>query len=132
VKTLSIRTHQPQEFVDVTAQVAKLVLDSGVAEGVCVVFCPHTTAGVTVNENDDTAVREDILFHLNKAVPQVDKYKHAEGNSAAHIKATLAGASAAVPFSGGKLVLGTWQGVFLCEFDGPRTRELKVSILAGV
>jgi len=131
MKTFQIRTHNPQEFLDVTAQVAKAVEESKVAEGICVVFVPHTTAGVTVNENADPDVRADMLMELGKVIPAVDNYRHSEGNSAAHIRASLVGSSATVPVSGGKLALGTWQGIFLCEFDGPRPRSVNVQVVAA-
>jgi secondary thiamine-phosphate synthase enzyme len=128
MKTLLIRTHLPQEFLDVTSQIQQAVDESGIREGLCVVYSPHTTAGVSVNENADPHVREDMMMELSKVIPQVDKYKHAEGNSAAHIKASLVGSSATVPVSGGRLALGRWQGIFFCEFDGPRQREVRVVV----
>lgn len=131
MKTLHVRTHMPQEFIDITELVGKAVTEEGVREGLCVVFVPHTTAAVTVQEHADPAVREDILMELGKFVPQVDKYKHAEGNSAAHIKAALMGASVSIPVSAGRLALGQWQGVFLCEFDGPRQRDVNVQVIAA-
>ena len=130
MKTLHVRTHMPQEFIDITPLVAQAIAEEGVREGLCVVFIPHTTAGVTVQEHADPAVREDILMELGKVIPQVDKYKHAEGNSPAHIKAALMGASVSIPVSAGRLTLGQWQGVFLCEFDGPRQRDAQVQVMA--
>lgn len=131
MKTLQVRTHMPQEFIDITELVGKVVTEEGVREGLCVVFVPHTSAGVTVQEHEDPAVREDILMELGKFVPQVDKYKHVEGNSAAHIKSALMGASVSIPVSAGRLALGQWQGVFLCEFDGPRQRTVQVQVMAA-
>ncbi len=98
------------------------------AEGICTVYIPHTTCGVTINENADPSVRQDIIMELNKVIPFDDGYRHLEGNSAAHIKASLMGASVCIPVSGGQMLLGTWQGIYLCEFDGPRTRSVIVSV----
>lgn len=117
----------PKEgFVDITAQVAAVVGSGGMAEGLCHVFVPHTTAGVTINENADPDVIADMLAGLNALVPRLS-YRHAEGNSPAHIKATLTGTSVTVPVTGGKLYLGTWQGIYLAEFDGPRRRTVCVT-----
>ncbi len=126
--TFSIRTKSRCEFVDITAAVAAAVRESSVADGLCVVFVPHTTAGVTINENADPDVRADILDHLARAVPDSARYAHAEGNSPAHVKASMMGSSATIIVSSGHLVLGTWQGVYLCEFDGPRTRNVHVEV----
>jgi secondary thiamine-phosphate synthase enzyme len=114
----------------VTTQVDRFVQKSGVVEGVCYIFIPHTTAGVTINENADPTVKSDILKELDKIVPWRDNYNHDEGNSAAHIKASLMGASRIVPVSHGRLELGTWQGIFLAEFDGPRTRQVWIKVIA--
>jgi len=115
-------------LVDITSQVQGVVAESGVRDGVCHVYVPHTTAGVTINENADPSVREDILMELNKTIPLQDNYKHLEGNAAAHIKATIVGSSETVLVEGGRLVLGTWQGLFFCEFDGPRSRRVLIKI----
>jgi secondary thiamine-phosphate synthase enzyme len=128
---LEIRTPRHACMVDVTSQVERLVAQAGVREGVCYVFVPHTTAGVTINENADPTVRSDILGELEKVVPWSDNYEHSEGNAAAHIKSSLVGASQVVFISQGKLQLGTWQGIFLAEFDGPRTRHVWLKIVAG-
>ncbi|MHB1846733.1 MAG: secondary thiamine-phosphate synthase enzyme YjbQ [Deltaproteobacteria bacterium] len=125
-----ISTEQPMELVDVTQRLKGLVRQSGVTEGSCLVFVPHTTAGLTINENTDPHVRDDILAALERAVPAGGPYTHAEGNAHAHVKASLVGHSVALIVSGGRLALGTWQAVFLCEFDGPRRRELVVKIQA--
>lgn len=127
--TLEIRTRTKEEFVDVTAEVCRVVAASGVASGVCVVAVPHTTAGVTVNENADPDVRADLLMTLRRIVPDSLPYEHAEGNSPAHVKAALVGSSVNLIVEGGKLRLGTWQGVFFCEFDGPRTRKVWVQVV---
>ncbi len=126
--TFSVRTGSRTEFVDVTRQVASAVRDSAVADGLCCVFVPHTTAGVTINENADPSVRSDVLMELNKVVPFEDGYAHAEGNSAAHVKSSLMGQSVTIPVSAGRLALGTWQGIYFCEFDGPRSRRVHVSV----
>ena len=128
---LTIHTPEHACMVDITAQVQQLVVRSGVPEGVCMVFVPHTTAGLTINENADPTVMADLLIQLDKVIPWRDGYGHTEGNSAAHIKASLIGASQLVPVLGGRLRLGTWQGIFLAEFDGPRTRSVWVKVLAG-
>ncbi|MFP4619583.1 MAG: secondary thiamine-phosphate synthase enzyme YjbQ, partial [Spirochaetaceae bacterium] len=101
---------------------------SGIGDGMCTVFIPHTTCGVTLNENADPSVRSDIRMELDKIVPLQDGYAHMEGNSAAHIKASLMGSSVSIPLQNGDLMLGTWQGIYLCEFDGPRTRSVVVTL----
>ena len=126
LKEFSIRTNQQVEFVKLTGQVQKLLDESSAQEGICHVFVPHTTAGITINEGADPDVVRDMTMELNKIVPFEDGYHHAEGNSAAHIKASMMGSSAAVIVKNGKLVLGTWQAIFFCEFDGPRTRRVLV------
>ena len=126
LKEFSVRTNQQVEFVKLTGQVQKLLDESGVQEGVCHVYVPHTTAGITINEGADPDVIRDMTMELNKIVPLEDGYRHAEGNSAAHIKASMMGSSVAVIIENGKLVLGTWQAIFFCEFDGPRTRRVLV------
>ena len=126
---IEIRTRARQEFVDLTADVERIVAASGVASGVCVVTVPHTTAGVTVNENADPDVRADLAMTLRRIVPDALPYAHGEGNSPAHVKAALVGSSATLIVEGGRLRLGTWQGIFFCEFDGPRTRQAWVQVL---
>lgn len=129
VQELSIRTGTRTELVDITAQVLELVQRGDIMSGVCHVFVPHTTAGLTLNENWDPAVRDDIIGALERLVPRVGPYTHAEGNSPAHIKATITGCSAMVPIDNGELLLGRWQGIYLAEFDGPHLRRVLVSIL---
>jgi len=129
--TLEVRTGARTEFVDLTARLQKVVADSGIAEGLCHVFVPHTTAAVTINENADPSVKADILMVLNKIISDREPYRHAEGNSPAHIKASLVGPQLTVLVSQGRLLLGTWQGIFFCEFDGPRTRRVHVKVTAG-
>jgi secondary thiamine-phosphate synthase enzyme len=128
VKQISVSTRSHTEFVDITGQVQRVVADSGVQDGVCQVYVPHTTAGVTINENADPSVREDILMELNKVIPLEDNYRHREGNAAAHIKASIVGSSETLLVERGRLALGTWQGIFFCEFDGPRTRRVLVNV----
>ncbi len=125
---LNIETNAQDQFVDITAQLQQAIDKAGVTSGVCTVFCPHTTAGLTVNEHADPAVARDIITLMKKAVPDSLPWTHAEGNSPAHIKASLVGSSVSVIVEQGKLCLGTWQGVFLCEFDGPRSRKVWVSL----
>lgn len=131
VYQFSLRTNARCEFVNIDAQVEKVLATSGVSDGVCVVFVPHTTAAVTINENADPDVRRDIIAELEKVVPFVDNYQHMEGNAAAHIKASLLGSSATVVVQDGRLKLGTWQSLFFCEFDGPRTRQVWVKVMPG-
>jgi secondary thiamine-phosphate synthase enzyme len=129
MKTLEIRTRAGEEIVDLTSEVQGVVASSGAKDGLCVVFVPHTTAGVTINENADPDVRADILTALRRAVPDNIPFAHSEGNSPAHIKASLIGSSVTVIVEDGKLLLGTWQGIQFCEFDGPRSRKLYVQVL---
>lgn len=126
---LAVRTGRRTQLLDVTAGVAKMVQDSGVQSGVCYLYVPHTTAGIIINENDDPDVAADIESALARLVPKDAGYRHAEGNADAHIKSALVGTSATIFISNGQLELGRWQGIFFCEFDGPRTRRLRVKIL---
>ncbi|HEY3488499.1 MAG TPA: secondary thiamine-phosphate synthase enzyme YjbQ [Candidatus Deferrimicrobiaceae bacterium] len=127
-QTLSFTTDHPQQMVDITGEIRKVLKDSGVTTGAASIFVPHTTAGVTLNENADPNVRTDLLAALDALAPVQANYLHAEGNSHAHIKATLVGSSVHIFVETGQLMLGTWQGVFLCEFDGPRTRNVLVRV----
>ena len=129
MEKLDIKTHSRVEFQDITSRVNDAVKNSGVDSGICYVFIPHTTAGVMVNEHADPGVVEDIAMQLDKMVPEHGNYRHMEGNSPAHIKATLVGDSETLFVENGKLVLGTWQGVFFCEFDGPRSRHILVKVI---
>jgi secondary thiamine-phosphate synthase enzyme len=129
MKKFDVQTGSKEVFVDITRQVEEEVRKSDIKSGICVVYVPHTTAAVTINENADPTVRQDILMTLRKAVPDSLPYAHAEGNSPAHVKSSLVGASITIPIEDGKLVLGTWQGVFFCEFDGPRRRQVYVKLL---
>ena len=126
---LDVKTGNRTEMTDITARVQQAVTGSGVADGVCMVFVPHTTAAVTINENADPDVERDMIAELGKIVPWEDGYRHYEGNSAAHIKATVTGASVQVIIEDGRLQLGTWQGIFFCEYDGPRNRKVWIKIL---
>lgn len=129
-QTLTVRTNDRTEFLDLTRQIQAAVQESGVREGLCHLFVPHTTAAVTINENADPSVKTDILLVLNKIISDHEPYRHLEGNSPAHIKASLFGPQLTLMVSGGRLVLGTWQGIYFCEFDGPRTRRLHLKIVA--
>jgi len=127
-KTIPISTRSRTEFIDVTGKVRQVVKESGVKDGTCTVYVPHTTAAVTINENADPSVRRDVLASLNKLIPVDADYSHSEGNSAAHIKASIIGSSETIIVVDGRLALGTWQGIYYCEFDGPRRRTLLVQV----
>ena len=124
MRTIEVKTQAREELVDITARVGEELLASGVKDGICYVFVPHTTAAVTINESADPSVKEDILMTLRKIVPDSLPYRHSEGNSPAHVKASLIGSSIKVIIEEGQLSLGTWQGIFFCEFDGPRSRRV--------
>jgi secondary thiamine-phosphate synthase enzyme len=128
----NLKTTARNQFVEITDQVRDAVTASGVKSGLCVVYCPHTTAAITVNENADPDVVHDMLLYLNKTVPKDQPaFRHGEGNSDSHIKASLVGPSVTLLVDGGDIVVGRWQGVYFCEFDGPRTREAMVKVLGG-
>lgn len=129
MEEITVKSHKQTEMIDITSPIHAAVRKAGIQSGVCTVFIPHTTAGVTINENTDPAVIHDILMELNKVIPLRDKYSHMEGNSAAHIKASLFGCSSSVLIESGSLRLGTWQSIFFCEFDGPRTRKVWVQVV---
>ncbi|MBP1714341.1 MAG: secondary thiamine-phosphate synthase enzyme [Deltaproteobacteria bacterium] len=131
IQEFPVRTRNRTEFLDITAQVGKIIQESKVQSGLAVVFVPHTTAAVTINENADPSVQHDILTDLNRLIPFTGPYQHTEGNSAAHIKSSLVGPSETLFIENGRLALGTWQGVYFCEFDGPRTRKVWVKIISG-
>ena len=118
-------------MTDITSEVRRIVCESGVDEGICVVFSMHTTAGITINENADPDVQTDMIFGLDKAFPIRPEFRHAEGNSHAHLRTSCVGPSQTIIVSEGDLVLGTWQGIYLCEFDGPRDRKVLVKVIAG-
>ena len=130
MKKLSIRTNAREELLDVTSQITKAVKESGIQNGIAFCFIPHTTAAITINENADPDVKRDLLYKLQKEIPQNDGYHHAEGNSDAHLKASLFGFSEQVLIENGRLVLGTWQGIYFCEFDGPRSRNLILKVFS--
>lgn len=127
---ISLKTRTRTEMIDITAQVRNVVEASGIKNGLVHIFSLHTTGAVTINENADPAVETDILNTINRVIPWDDNFKHMEGNSAAHIKVSLFGPSELIALENGSLVLGTWQGIFFCEFDGPRNRRVNVKILA--
>lgn len=127
MKTLNVHSSKREEMVEITGDVEKFLKDSGVSDGVCILFTQHTTCGLTINENADPDVKSDMLGFLARLIPQYEKnFKHFEHNSDAHIKSSLVGSSMCVPFASGKLLLGRWQGIYLCEFDGPRERKVLI------
>ena len=126
--TVEVQTRGSQDIVDLTSEVRKAVRGSGVSDGICVVFSMHTTAGITINENADPDVKTDLIAGLSRAFPEREDYRHSEGNSHSHLRTSCVGPSQTVIVSDGDLVLGTWQGVFLCEFDGPRRRRVAVKV----
>jgi secondary thiamine-phosphate synthase enzyme len=128
--TFEVRTRERNQFIDITDRVRQAIQRSGIRHGMCVVYCPHTTAAITINENADPDVVRDMLLWLNRTIPKEQAgFRHSEGNSDSHIKASLVGSSATVLIEDGNLVLGRWQGVYLCEFDGPRTRTVHVQMM---
>jgi len=129
MKQLPVKTNSRFEMIDITNHVRSVLRESNVTSGICYVFVPHTTAAVTINENADPDVPRDIIMELDKVIPLHDNYRHMEGNSAAHIKASLIGSSEMIFIENGSLVLGTWQSLFFCEFDGPRTRKVFVKLV---
>jgi secondary thiamine-phosphate synthase enzyme len=131
VYTFGLKTGQPTAMIDITREVSNLVKESGVKNGICVIYIPHTTAGITINENADPDVIRDFLMEINKIIPFSDGYRHREGNSAAHIKSSMMGFSQTVIIEDGKLLMGTWQGIYFMEFDGPRIRKVHVKIIEG-
>jgi secondary thiamine-phosphate synthase enzyme len=129
MQTLSVKTDRRTQLVDVTAQVQKAVLASDVADGICYLYVPHTTAAITINECADPDVARDVEGALDRLIPVTGPYRHSEGNSDSHVKAILVGASQTIFVQGGKLALGRWQGIFFCEFDGPRNRKVHVKVV---
>jgi len=127
---LSVKTRERTELIDITSNIDQLIQKSGTDQGLCMVYVPHTTAAVTINESADPSVKSDILMVLNQIIPWEENYRHLEGNSPAHIKSTLVGSSELIAIENRRLILGTWQGIFFCEFDGPRTRKVDVRIVA--
>jgi len=129
--SFTVPTSGQCQFIDITSQVQMAVTDAGLTDGAVAVFVPHTTAGITINENADPSVQQDILSHLDEMVPASRAFRHSEGNSPAHIKASLMGSSVLVAVAAGGLRLGTWQSIYFCEFDGPRTRQVWLTIVEG-
>ena len=127
---LSVKSQKRTQLIDITLDINNLIKNSGIDQGLCMIFVPHTTAAVTINESADPSVKSDILMVLNQIIPWEADYRHLEGNSPAHIKSTLVGSSELIAVENGRLVLGTWQGIFFCEFDGPRNRKVNVRITA--
>ena len=127
---LSVKTRERTQLIDITSDINKIIQKSGTDQGLCMIFVPHTTAAVTINESADPSVKSDILMILNQIIPWEANYRDLEGNSPAHIKSTLVGSSELIAIENRRLVLGTWQGIFFCEFDGPRTRKVDVRIVA--
>ena len=128
-RIITVKTKEKTELIDITRDVEGAIRSEGIQDGVLMLFVPHTTAAITINESADPSVKSDILMVLNKMVPWKESYRHLEGNSPAHIKTSIIGASELVAVEGGRLKLGTWQGVFFCEFDGPRTRKVHVRMI---
>ena len=131
MKIIKVRTHKKVEFIEITRSVEEVVKESKIKEGVCIIFCPHTTAGLLINENADSSVRKDIISQLEKLVPQDGRYSHLEGNADAHIKSSLLSSSLNLIIHEGELILGTWQGIYFCEFDGPRERKVYLKLISA-
>ncbi|MCP4404313.1 MAG: YjbQ family protein [bacterium] len=131
LETIEVNTRSRTEFIDITSKVRQVVQQSGIRSGMCYLFVPHTTASVTINENADPSVQRDMLMEMDKVIPFDDNYTHYEGNSAAHVKSSLFGNSLFVIIEDGTLVLGTWQGIYFCEFDGSRRRKVFVKVVEG-
>lgn len=131
MQTIQVKTGSRIQFIDITSRVKEAIAQSGVMDGIGIVYVSHTTAGVTINEAADPSVVMDITFKLSQLIPHKDAYRHSEGNSDAHIKASLMGSSVHLIISGGSPVLGTWQGIFFCEFDGPRQRKVLIKVIEG-
>jgi secondary thiamine-phosphate synthase enzyme len=131
VYTFGVRSSNQTAMIEITKEVQNLVKESGVRNGICIVYVPHTTAGITINENADPDVIRDFLMVMNKLIPMSDGYHHSEGNSAAHIKSSMMGFSQTIIIEAGRLLMGTWQGIYFMEFDGPRIRKIHVKIIEG-
>jgi secondary thiamine-phosphate synthase enzyme len=129
MKTISVKTNSQTELIDITSEVQSALQAENFSDGICMLYVPHTTAAVTINESADPSVRRDILMVLNQMVPWKADYRHMEGNSPAHVKTSLVGSSELVSVENGRMILGTWQGIFFCEFDGPRTRKLHIKLM---
>jgi secondary thiamine-phosphate synthase enzyme len=129
MKTISIKTNAQTEMIDITRQIQSILDAENFTDGICMLYVPHTTAAITINESADPSVSRDILMVLNQMVPWKADYRHMEGNSPAHVKTSLIGSSELIAVENGQMVLGTWQGIFYCEFDGPRTRKLHINLM---
>ena len=129
IKYINVKSRARNEFIDITDKVQEIIKEEGIASGICYIYAPHTTAGITINEGADTSVQRDIQTYLSRLIPLEGDYLHREGNADAHIKSTLVGVSQAVFIDEGKLLLGTWQAIYFCEFDGPRHRRVAISII---
>ena len=127
----TVKSRTRTELIDITSKIQDMVMSSGIGQGLCMLYVPHTTAAITINESADPSVKDDILMIINKIIPWDAEYRHLEGNSPAHIKSTIVGASELIAIDNNRLVLGTWQGIFFCEFDGPRTRKIHVRLIKG-
>lgn len=127
----TVKSKIQTELIDITPQIQDIIVSADISEGICMLYVPHTTAAITINESADPSVKNDILMILNEVIPWKAAYRHLEGNSPAHIKSTLVGPSELIAIENGRLALGTWQGIFFCEFDGPRTRKVHVRLLEG-
>ena len=131
IKVINVRSKKRIEFIDITQEIRNVVSESGISDGICWIFVPHTTAGITINENADPSVVVDIQEQLSKLIPYHTNYKHLEGNADAHIKSTITNINNYCFIENSKVVLGTWQGIFFCEYDGPRTRKVLLKIIEG-
>ena len=131
VISIQISSSKKNQIIDITGKINNIVSDSNICEGICVIFVPHTTCAISINENADPDVKKDILLGLKNISPEDSSYEHIEGNSDAHIKTSLVGSSETIFIDNGRLVLGTWQGVYFCEFDGPRERKILIKLLKG-
>lgn len=129
MKTITVKTNAQTEMLDITTEIQSTLKAENFSNGVCMLYVPHTTAGITINESADPSVRRDILMVLNQMVPWKAEYRHMEGNSPAHVKTSLVGSSELIAVKDGQMVLGTWQGIFYCEFDGPRKRKLHIKLI---
>jgi secondary thiamine-phosphate synthase enzyme len=131
MQKLSLKSSRRSELIDITPQAQKAVAASRIKQGTCFIFCPHTTAGLTINENADPSVKDDLVNTLNKLIPENAAYAHSEGNSDSHVKSSLLGSSLTVFIEAGELMLGRWQGIYFCENDGPRSREIWIKVIEG-
>ena len=131
LQNITVKTSNRSELIDITREVQSVISSSEIQNGICKVYIPHTTAGITINENADPDVKYDIIRTLEQTIPWQSNYRHSEGNSAAHIKASMMGFSVSIPVNNGKLLLGTWQCIYFCEFDGPRSRNVIVNLIGS-